>query len=178
MGSTAQVFEPIVNVPALGSFLVIVVVFSLLQIRISQVNQAVECRKEALTKLRSIKSREISSPDDRPSMEQLQQAVHEYEQAIANEESLRSVIPGIRIVAPNGLASSEEDIRAAKQFLGLDLRTDLKEDDVPGGFSAGAIAVLAIVGISQLALLYMLSFDPMTANQVYTTLGGDPILNL
>ena len=111
-------------------------------------------------------------------MEQLQGAVQGYEQAIANEESLRSIMPGIRIVAPNGPASSEEDIRAAKQFLGLDLRTDLKEDDVPGGFSAGAITVLALVGISQVALLYMLSFDPMTANQVYTTLGGDPILNL
>lgn len=164
---TAQVFEPVVNFPALGSFLVIVVVFSLLQFRILQVNEAAERRKEALAQLRSIKARELSSADNRPSPEQIQQALEGFEQAIKNEESLRTVIPGIRIVAPN--ASSEEDVRAAKQFLGLDLRTESAVNE-PGGLSTGAIGVLVLVGISQVALLYMLSFDPMKAHDIYAQL--------
>jgi len=177
----AQVFEPVINIPALGSFLLIVVVFSLLQIRISQVNEAAVRRKEALTELRRIKSSELSSEGkDRPTSEQIQQALQCYETSLSNEESLRTIIPGIRIVAPNGpVSSSQEDIRAAKQFLGIDLSTDSTGNETrQEGFSFGAVAVLAIVALSQLCLLYMLSFDPMTANDVYTTIGGDPPMNM
>jgi hypothetical protein len=165
---SAQVFEPVVNVPALGSFLVSVVVFSLLQFRTMKVNEAVERRNEALAQLRSIKARELSSTDNRPSPELIQQALKGFEQAIENEESLRTIIPGIRIVAPD--PSSEDEIRAAQQFLGLDLRKTESAVNEPGGLSAGAIGVLVLVGISQVALLYMLSFDPMKAQDVFSKL--------
>ena len=40
------------------------------------------------------------------------------------ELSLRTIIPGVRIVAPNDPKRTEADVAAAKQFLGLDLDAD------------------------------------------------------
>jgi hypothetical protein len=170
---SAPVFEPIVNAPALGSFIVIVVVFSLLQMRIRAVEEAVERRKAALVQLRAVKSKELSSVgDERPDANAVAAALREYEDALRGEENMRTLLPGVQIVAPNRpAATSAEDVIAAKQFLGIDLdpaRNEGKEERM--GWSAGSIAVLAVVALSQLALLYMLSFDPMES---YGFLGGN-----
>ena len=163
--------------PALGSFLIILLVFSLLQWRISAVEKAAGRRKEALEQLRVVKSKELSSVGDaRPDAEMVSNALREYENALNEEKSLRTVVPGVRIVAPNGPAeNSYEDIAAAKQFLGVDLEPGREKEEERTGLSTGAVAVLAVVALSQLGLLYMLSFDPMGA---YTSLGGQPPADL
>mmetsp|Transcript_3304 Transcript_3304/g.4830 ORF Transcript_3304/g.4830 Transcript_3304/m.4830 type:complete len:243 (+) Transcript_3304:35-763(+) len=160
------VFEPVVNVPALSSFLIIAVGFGLLQSRINAIGQAVSRREKALNDLRSTKCREISSDgEDRPSSEDVTASLTEYENALLYEEKMRTIIPGVRIRAPNNAMNNEEDVAAAKQFLDLDLKSgeqkEVSEQQEGNGMSSGAIAVLAIVALSQIALLYMLSFDPM-----------------
>lgn len=139
--------------------------------RIREVEGAVERRKVALVQLRVVKSKELSSAGkDRPDSTVVAGALKEYEDALQGEENLRTLLPGVRIVAPGRSAtSSAEDVRAAKQFLGIDLepvQNDDKEDRK--GLAAGSVAILAVVALSQLGLLYMLSFDPMAA------LGGSP----
>mmetsp|Transcript_13 Transcript_13/g.17 ORF Transcript_13/g.17 Transcript_13/m.17 type:complete len:214 (-) Transcript_13:174-815(-) len=155
-----QSFEPQVDTSALVSFSLIVCVFSLLQFRINQVNDAAILRKSALEKLRAIKSKELAN--DGISSVEVEDAVSAYKDCMENEEKLRTLIPGIRIVAPNGPASaSEEEVAAAKQFLGVDLREGIKKTSKENGMSNVAVAVLALVGLSQIALLYILSFDPL-----------------
>jgi hypothetical protein len=141
--------------------------------RIRAVEEAVERRKAALAQLRVVKSKELSSVgDERPDASAVAAALREYENALRGEENMRTLFPGVKIVAPNGpAAASAEDVIAAKQFLGIDLepaRNDDKEETK--GLSAGSIALLAVVALSQLALLYMLSFDPMAS---YGILGGN-----
>jgi len=125
----SQTFEPQVNTPALFSFLVIAIVFSLLQLRINQVREAATRRDDALKSLREIKAAQLGSPDDpnRPSDEYVRAAVTEYEKALNDELSLRTIIPGVRIVAPNDPKTKEKDIAAAKQFLGYDLNDDNRD---------------------------------------------------
>jgi hypothetical protein len=168
------VFEAQVNAPALGAFAVIFVVFGLLQLRTNQVNDAALRRKEALQVLRAIKSQELSGTfEEKPSPDAIRKAVDAYKSCIDEEERLRNVVPGVvRIVAPNGPASaSEEEVQAAKQFLGIDLteggavvpnmkRSDVSKED--SKMSGGAVAVLAVVGLTQIGLLFLLSFDPMS----------------
>lgn len=172
------VFEPVVNVPALGSFLFISIIFSFLILRVRQVEQAVERRKAALADLRETKSKELSSGNERPNADTVARALKEYEDALKSEENLRTLIPGVRVVAPNQPAgSNEEDVAAAKQFLGIDLAesSSSQKDEDRKGLSAGSVAILAVVALSQLALLYMLSFDPM---DTFSTLGGAPPADL
>lgn len=237
-------FEPQVNAPALGSFLFIAVVFSLLQIRINQVGDAASRREEALKQLRKVKSAQLSTipstsdeadasssstipitttapttnddsaPIKAPSTSEVKAALQAYEDALKEELNLRTIIPGIRIVAPNDAQRREEDIAAAKQFLGWDLALeddqDVESTKVEGtgkeesaeeynkrlllqsrrrfdgeeksastssegeGFGNGAKAILLTVALSQILLLVVLSFDPMTANNVFTDINGPP----
>mmetsp|Transcript_2184 Transcript_2184/g.3071 ORF Transcript_2184/g.3071 Transcript_2184/m.3071 type:complete len:267 (+) Transcript_2184:96-896(+) len=246
MTVTSQTFEPVVNVPALISCLVIAVTFSLLQIRINAVGDAAERRKEALRTIRRLKSAQLdgevnqvttsssfkqsslptakSLPSSYPGGEKLKLAVDAYRNALNEELSLRTIIPGVRIAAPNDPLGSEgqEDIAAAKIFLGLDLsnedlggdggdlvkngdvftdmtKTEQKralllqsrrrfdgqkripngkpvdevDSSVENGLSNGAKAVLAGVALSQILLLYLLSFDPMVASDVFSSVGGE-----
>mmetsp|Transcript_31944 Transcript_31944/g.49013 ORF Transcript_31944/g.49013 Transcript_31944/m.49013 type:complete len:235 (-) Transcript_31944:25-729(-) len=171
--SEPAVFEPVVNVPALSSFLIISVGFGLLQNRINAIGQAVSRREKALNDLRSTKSREISSDgEDRPSSEDVTASLTEYENALLYEEKMRTIIPGVRIRAPNNAMNNEEDVAAAKQFLDIDLksgdRKEVSEVQEGNGISSGGVAVLALVALSQIALLYMLSFDPMASTSELT----------
>ena len=222
-------FEPVVNVPALSSFLLIVVIFSFLQIRINGIEKAVERRNVALQRLREVKSNQLAGvtslstndinisngastnnmiEDEKVKMKNenlVELAKEEYANALKNEEDLRTIIPGVRIAAPNRPDASDENIAAAKQFLNIDLRYDDDKDiknmnenssksmlsifsnqkkdvsnepSVTRGFSSGAIAVMLLVATSQIALLYMLSFDPMKANDVFTSISGPPPTDL
>ena len=176
-GDSAQVFEPIVNVPALGSFLFIAIVFSFLILRVRQVENAVERRKAALAELRLVKSQELSGGVSDEAA--VAKALKEYEDALNSEEDARVIVPGVRVVAPNQPAArNEEDVAAARQFLGIDLSDESssasassKKEEERTGLSTGSVAVLAVVALSQIALLYMLSFDPM---DTFNTLGGSP----
>lgn len=175
-GETAQVFEPVVNIPALGSFVFIAIVFSFLIMRVRQVEEAVERRKRALADLRQVKSNELASGNVAEGT--VASALKEYEDALKSEDNLRTILPGVRVVAPNqSAATNEEDVAAARQFLGIDLdesssaSTTRRDEAERTGLSAGSVAVLIVVALSQLALLYMLSFDPMDA---FNSFGGAP----
>eukprot|EP00957_Ditylum_brightwellii_P173680 13223827-Ditylum_brightwellii.AAC.1 len=87
----------------------------------------------------------------------------------------------------------EEDLAAAKQFLGWDL---LEEDTEGEGdtnmkstsktsndsqnqlsseesaMSSSSIAILGFMGIVLTSMLVLLSFDPMSANNVFTSVEG------
>ena len=129
-----QTFEPVVNVPALGAFAFVTVVFGLLQLRINRVQTAAERRKAALESLRVVKSLQLGADDfsadlvdtksaDRSSISEasVRSALDEYEAALREELGLRQLVPGIRIVAPGDPKSAEADLAAARQFLGLDI---------------------------------------------------------
>jgi hypothetical protein len=181
--------------------------------------------------LRQIKSAQLdpssssldSSSNRRPSEEEVNEAIAEYKSALEQELALRTIVPGVRIVAPNDPKRSEADIAAAKQFLGLDFdakeemwmdngnddssmekkkeassrqgknelllqsrrRFDGKEvggeisrdDDTENvGLSDGNKAILLLIAIVQIGLLIVLSFDPMTAQNVFTFLGDEFVL--
>jgi len=198
-------FDPIINVPALSSFLLIFVVFSFLQLRINDIGKAVERRNLALQQLRDEKSNQLAGVsmfiDDG-----VKTAKDEYANSLQMEEDLRTILPGIRIAAPNRPDFDDENVAAASLFLGLDLRSkygdddendkddnkkinnsndiknannnDSEESNMLKGFSGGAIAVMLLVATSQIALLCLLSFDPMKASDVFTFIAGPPPCNL
>lgn len=92
--------------------------------------QAAIRRNDALKSLREIKAAQFRPIEDpkRPSEYDVRAAVTDYEMALNKELSLRTIIPGVRIVAPNDPKSKDEDVAAAKQFLGRDLKDELAED--------------------------------------------------
>ena len=178
--STPQTFEPVLNIPALFSFLVVVVLFSFLQMRVSAIEQAAEKRNQALEQLRAVKTQELTGE---VSAKQVEQAVQVYRQAYERVETLRTVIPGIaRIVPPpsqSSQAAMRENQAAAQQFLGIASPSEEEEQPPPSnpqkvkegnspmrrGLSPTLLAVLAVVGVSQIFLLYLLSFDSMSMNK-------------
>ena len=166
-------FEPIVNVPAASAFLLIAVVFALLQLRINAVSAAAKRRSEALEVLRTVESLQLSDPKDRPDETKVAAAKREYEHALRDELNLRTIIPGVRIVAPNDPKRDEEQRAAAKRFLGWDSNEFGENDDVQDSgellsgseetsLSGGAQIVLFGVASTLLVLLWTLSFDPMS----------------
>ena len=183
-----QEFEPRLNVPALTSFVIISIVFGLLQQRINSVSTAAKRRSEALESLRKVESLQLSVSDkDRPTEADVVQAKAAYESALKNELSLRTVIPGVRIVAPNDPKREEEERAAAKRFLGWndedfgDLGMDENDSNLSvraqsidpqqkeaEGLSAGANVLLLLVATMLITLLWTLSLDPMTADKVLT----------
>ena len=161
-----------------------------------------------MSTLRQVKSAQLDSTDSSPqiSEEEVTKAVEAYKLALEEELTLRTIIPGVRIVAPNDPKREEADIAAAKQFLGIDLNIEegdiddndgnvtddvnkkSKEelllqsrrrfDDKNGteakkeeeGMSAASRGLLLAVAALKIALLVFLSFDPMTADNVFTNL--------
>ena len=154
--------------------------------------------------------------------ERVETAIKAYETALKEELSLRTIIPGVRIVAPNDAARREEDIVAAKQFLDLDIvidnddenvitsesqdildvdsnernkkqllmksrrrfdgKDDIKNESTASSNEIGvknmsnfAKAILLTVAVSQIALLFLLSFDPMVVSDAFSAISeGSP----
>lgn len=163
------VFEPILNIPALITFLLITTVFSALILRTNQVEDAVQTRKRRQEEVRALKAKEIVGT---VSPEQIQQTLQMYEDAVRQEEKLRNILPGVRIVPPSSSDRKEEEARAiAKQYLGEDFnigvpeRYNEKRDD-EGTLPSVAVGVLAMVALSQVGLLAFFNFgaDPMSGN--------------
>eukprot|EP00560_Eucampia_antarctica_P003408 CAMPEP_0197831612 /NCGR_PEP_ID=MMETSP1437-20131217/11313_1 /TAXON_ID=49252 ORGANISM="Eucampia antarctica, Strain CCMP1452" /NCGR_SAMPLE_ID=MMETSP1437 /ASSEMBLY_ACC=CAM_ASM_001096 /LENGTH=238 /DNA_ID=CAMNT_0043434611 /DNA_START=159 /DNA_END=875 /DNA_ORIENTATION=- len=113
-------FEPVVNIPALFAFSLIAVVSTLLFVRINSISSASEKRTELLEKLRVIKSKQLDNSMN-VSDADIRTATDSYKNALEKELSLRSLIPGVRIAAPNDPRKNDEQISAAKQFLNMDL---------------------------------------------------------
>eukprot|EP00581_Thalassiosira_minuscula_P016990 CAMPEP_0183715554 /NCGR_PEP_ID=MMETSP0737-20130205/9718_1 /TAXON_ID=385413 /ORGANISM="Thalassiosira miniscula, Strain CCMP1093" /LENGTH=285 /DNA_ID=CAMNT_0025944655 /DNA_START=109 /DNA_END=966 /DNA_ORIENTATION=+ len=196
-----QEFEPVLNVEAATSFAIIAIIFTLLQLRINAVSNAAKRRSSALEALRVTESLQLSAsdvgvnPSDRPTEEQVVLAKKEYEMALREEMDLRTILPGVRIVAPNDPKRDEEERAAAKRFLGwgddefgYDPKEDATDNNALGleggnsdaeknqttGLSNSANLILLGVASMLSVLLLTLSFDPMAADQVFTTLGGSP----
>lgn len=160
--STAPGFEPLVNVPALVSFLVIFAMFAFLQTRIVAVADAGEAQREALRALRDIKSKELAVVDgsDKPTAGQVEAAVEAYRLAVQKEEELRTLAPGVRIPSPTSSTQQTEDRAAAQRFLGVQVDATMDESKkTPGPLSPVAVGVLASVAVSQLLLLGLLAVD-------------------
>jgi len=181
--SSIQVFEPIINVPAASAFLIISVVFALLQLRINAVSSAAKRRSDALETLRTVESLQLSDDSiERPNKLKVDAAKAEFENALRDELQLRTIIPGVRIVAPNDPKRDEEQRAAAKRFLGWDanefddeneienkevwLETDNKQKQLSGGAQVVLFGVASIL----ILLLWTLSFDPMSPSGSITPL--------
>lgn len=196
-----QEFEPVLNAEAAASFVIIGIVFTLLQLRINAVSDAARRRSTALQALRRTESLLLSSSDvgvdasDRPMEEQLLRAKNEYARALREEMDLRTIAPGVRIVAPNDPKKDEEERAAAKRYLGWDndefgdgfegeaennntglggSNGGIQSNKSEAGMSNSANIILLGVASTLIVLLWTLSFDPMVADQVFTTLGGSP----
>ena len=114
---TPGVFEPVLNIEATVSFTIIAIIFALLQYRINAVTNAATRRSTALVELRQAESLQLSNPTSDTNVV-ITRAKNEYESALRQELRLRTILPGVRIAAPNDAARSEEDRAAAKRFLG------------------------------------------------------------
>lgn len=192
-----QEFEPIINFPAAISFLIIFIVFALLQLRINAVASAAKRRSFTLDALRKAESLQLSASDvginssERPTSKDVMDAKNEYEAALREELDLRTILPGVRIVAPNDPKRQEEERAAAKRFLGWDweefenergdgssnyeLMTNNNKknqgdssEKAVDGLSNGAKLILLGVASMLILLLWTLSFDPMTADQIFS----------
>jgi hypothetical protein len=168
--STASVvFEPVLDVQALSTFLVISIVFTALIVRTNQVEGGVQERNRALAKLREVKSKELAG-DETVDEGVIQLALSEYEDAVRKEEKLRTIIPGVvRIVPPSSANKKEEDARAiAQQFLGKDFeigtskREEVENRNVP---TLALVAVLALF-ILQGALFFAAANDLMASSSI------------
>lgn len=132
-------FEPILNVPALVSFLIVAVIFGSLFVRINSISEAIDRRTLAITELRKIKSKALAGQaasqktkggqQSEDNERLIQEAVENYRTAYEEVERLRTVIPGILIApAPPQSSSSgpttgsieDENTAAARQFLGIE----------------------------------------------------------
>jgi hypothetical protein len=122
-----------------------------------------------------------SDNSDRPSEDDVTKAKDRYESALREELNLRTVIPGVRIVAPNDPKRDEEQRAAAKRFLGWNSSDFGDEDETEQSnglqqdageqkeLSGAAKAVLFGVASILIVLLWTLSFDPMSPNGSITT---------
>lgn len=185
-------FEPVIHYPALASFLLIAVIFTFLQIRINAISTAASYRVDALTKLREIKAAELSASGEIGSggavqHDEVSAAVRNYADALDKEEQMRTIVPGVRIAAPNNPNRRKEDAAAIQQFLkkGGTSREILERindtDDAimqrntesrDAGLSMGAKSIMAVVALAQIILLILLSVTPMVANDFFTHVGS------
>lgn len=145
--------------------MVIVALFTLLQLRVRAIETAAIDRTTALEQLRDVKKREL---DGTVKESEVTEAFDRYRNAVLKVERLRTVIPGVaRIVQPPSQALTldrmDENVKAAKQFLDMDLGAPVSENDSEQpGMSLGLKIVLALVATVQIGTLLLLSLDPMS----------------
>lgn len=190
--SSAEVGQAQVDTNALAAFSLIFVTYSILLSRINGISKAADRRVQALENLRAVKSAQLSlsafdSKDDgeaKTNNEQadakVSEAIADYKIALEEEEKARTVLPGIRIRAPDRPDLNDDNLAAAKRFLDVDLaevyddnyKVDVTEkkrkvaaqDNEENKLSTGKIFVIGFIIMVQLSLLYMLSFDPMSSS--------------
>ena len=174
--SSSVSFEPVLDVGAFGSFLVVFCIFVFLQLRISAIGKAADRRTETLEELRDVKSRQLSGQEGITDDDVLR-ATENYRHAYEKVEALRTVIPGIaRIPPPPADTLSRDRMQdneaAAQQFLGIQMEESQSVKEGGGGLAPPLIAVLVLVAVSQIVLLGFLSLDPMDANSALDTVGS------
>lgn len=154
-GDAMVEFEPVLNVPALVTFVLITVIFAALATRTSQVEQSVQERNAALAKLRECKSKELDG--DANGTELVERALVRYEQAVRKEERLRNVIPGIvRIVPPSAGNAAEQEAKViAKQFLGKDFDIGVPEREKEEGSGRGPVALTVLLVLTVTLFIFV-----------------------
>jgi hypothetical protein len=172
---TTTTFEPVLNVPALFVFVLIMGIFVLLQRRVSSIEAAAEDRTLALQQLRTLKAKELSDPSP-TTTERVQAALRQYEMAYNRVEELRTILPGVRVIPPPSQSLTQERQReneaAAKQFLGIEQPQPLEPlaKSTEKGMSPFLTAVLVLVASAQIALLVLLiTSDPMVSSTQWSS---------
>jgi hypothetical protein len=179
-------FEPTLNLPAFSVFLLIVTIFTLLQIRVRAIEDAIQRRTQALQELRVMKTKSLTAVgDDAIDAQTMQDAIDTYRQRYEEVETLREIIPGIaRIIPPpsqsNPRRTMEENEQAAYQFLGIVPQTNDKINNsnavhdpsttnkpTPTGFTTLQKVLLAFIIVSQCSLFLLLSLDPMASINMF-----------
>jgi hypothetical protein len=117
-------FAPVLNVPALGSFLFIAGLYGWLVNRLSQISQTVDQRTNALEQLKKLKAQQLAGL---ATNDQVNEAVETFRFYYTRVEQLRNVLPNtdlIRISPPPTSVGTEshrqreENQAAARQYLG------------------------------------------------------------
>mgnify|MGYP000175354610 CR=1 FL=1 len=183
-----QTFEPVLNVPALGSTLFIMVMALLLRLRVNAIGNAAEKRMLALDTLREMKRQQLSNTT--LPLEQVQLAVQNYKTALQDEEKLRTLLPGVRLRAPNNPNQSGKDQQAIRQFLvTMDDTTTTNESDMdtkqlqkmlldntapydePSGFPVPVLVSLwTFIFASLITLFFFMNMTDSMANEVFNSL--------
>lgn len=98
------------------------------QNRLVDIELAQQTTEEALAALKEIRSAQISfSGGGGVNPEEFQRALENYEYVLRQELMLRSILPGVKVLdAPNDPFEREEDVVAAKMFLGMRITRDGK----------------------------------------------------
>jgi hypothetical protein len=169
-------FSPVLNVPALSSFLVVAAIFLFLQIRIAMIGRAADQRTEALEELRSVKKLELVG---RTTPDEVQRALNKYRETYDRVEELRTVVPGARIAPPPSQSLSrermEDNVKGARQFLSIDPEpSEEKDDKTDKSLPLPLVLLLAAVAASQIGLLVLLSVDPVTGKGIFDAIDAIP----
>jgi hypothetical protein len=173
--TTSKAFEPVLSVPSLLVFVVIGTIFAALQWRVTAIEAAVASRTRALQRLRHLSAASLSDPTI--ARDTVDTALADYERAYMRVETLRTVGPGMRVVPPTTPTSRrvrEENEAAARQFLGIastesshanESLSTTNDTESDGKLASPIlISVLILVGLSQIALLTLLTLsDPMAS---------------
>jgi hypothetical protein len=178
-------FEPILNIPAFTVFLFIMTIFILLQYRIRLIDTAANERNVALQQLRQMKVIQLSNPTN-ISIQQINDTINEYERTYNRFESLRTILPNIRIVSPpssniNQRLQEEHEI-AAQKYLGINTTSTSggteQENEATTLTSTSSTTttispfvrngiILLIVGTQILLFLFLIGTDPMMMSSSY-----------
>jgi len=87
-------------------------------------SSAVTRKNQALIALRKIKAAQLDNSNTNRKINEdsssslVLLALQEYENALKQEMQLRTILPGIRLIAPNDSRQNQEDVAAAALFLG------------------------------------------------------------
>lgn len=158
--------NPMMNMPEMMTYLLVAALFAALMLRTNQVEDAVKVRNKMQEKVRAMKLQEMASGPISP--EQSQRTLQRYEDAVRKEESLRAILPGVRIHLPPSAQNTGagrnggDDARViAKQYLGRDFQIGAPQRDGTGGNRDAeedgevklALGVVAVVALGQVGLL-------------------------
>jgi len=182
----ATEFSATVDPSASSAVLFVMLVFGALKFRIDSISSAAANRMELAEKLKVARIRRITGEDGIGTEQVGAYAAAElaYRDALDRESRLRTVLPGIEMMSPR---SPVEDMRKESRELLPDLKSQYREESdrrkaedlkptyykEPEKFGGRHISVfellmLSVVGLSQIALLVLFTYDPMQSS-VYSS---------
>ena len=146
----------LLHAPEILSYLLITALFVALMMRTNQVEDAVRVRTRMQEEVRLLKLREMG--EGRVSPERTQRTLQRYEDAVRKEESLRTILPGVRISPPGAKGRKEEEARdIARRYLGREFNIGVPErqHETSPRIALGVAAAVAL-GQMFLMLAYMM----------------------